>query len=261
MAASLVLDAVAAGMGAFDASWASWVGVGAFLSAFVLGALAVTRTLERTWYDGRALSESAISLTWLYVARGGVFSAIGPESDRVFKARLRSLRDELRALDAVSASNGADITAGMRSLRDAPLEVRRDRYQRERLEDQITYYRRRAADHDRQAKRFGLATWLAQGVGLVGAILRATAVVDVDLLGIGAACAAGFTAWLQTRDHVMLARSYELTAEDLARVRQEGPLRGDEVSWASYVAEAEATMSREHAMWIARRGRVRPSEA
>ncbi len=260
IAASLALDVVAASMGAVDASWASWVGAGAFMSALSLGALAVTRNLERTWYDGRALAESATSLTWLYVARGGLFSAIGPETDGAYKARLRSLRDELRALDVVSASDGADITAGMRSLREAPLERRRDRYLRERLGDQISYYRRRAADHKRQARRFGLATWLAQGVGLVGALLRATAVVDVDLLGIGAACAAGLTAWLQTRDHVMLARAYELTADDLARISQEGPPRGDEVCWASYVADAEAAMSREHAMWIARRGRVRPGE-
>jgi SMODS and SLOG-associating 2TM effector domain 3/SMODS and SLOG-associating 2TM effector domain 1 len=253
----LVLIAVAASMGAVDASWAGWVGASAFLSAFMLGALAVTHNLERTWYDGRALAESAKSLTWLYVARGGPFHATDPDADEAFKTRLRSLRNELRALDFVVASDGVDITPGMRSLRHAPLKVRREHYERQRLGDQIEYYRRRSEDHNRQALRFRVAAWAAQGVGLIGAILKATSVLDVDLLGVGAACAAGFTAWLQTRDHVTLARAYELTAEDLDRVKQDGPPHGDEMSWGRYVADAEAAMSREHVMWTARRGRIR----
>jgi hypothetical protein len=256
-AVSLTLVAGAASMGAVDASWAGWVGAGAFLAAFMLGALAVTRDLERTWYDGRALAESAKSLTWLYVVRGGPFHATEPQTDEAFKARLLSLRSELRGCDFVVANDGAVITEDMRLLRGAPLAVRREHYERERLGDQIDYYRRRSEDHKRQAMRFRLATWSAQGVGLIGAILKATSVLDVDLLGVGAACAAGLTAWLQTRDHVILARAYELTAEDLDRVKQDGPPYGDEVAWGHYVADAEAAMSREHVMWTARRGRVR----
>ncbi len=256
-AVSLALVAGAASMGAVDASWAGWVGAGAFLAAFLLGALVVTRNLERTWYDGRALAESAKSLTWLYVARGGPFHATGPDTDEAFKARLLSLRSELRALDFVVAGDGADITEDMRSLRGAPLAVRREHYERERLDDQIGYYLKRSEDHKRQARRFRVATWSAQGLGLIGAILKATSVLDFDLLGVGAACAAGLTAWLQTRDHVILARAYELTAEDLDRVKQDGPPHGDEVAWGRYVADAESAMSREHVMWTARRGRVR----
>jgi hypothetical protein len=255
-ATSLGLVATAAGMGAVDGSWAGWVGAGAFLGALVLGSLAVTQNLERTWYDGRAVAESAKSLAWLYAVRGGPFGDSGPEPDESYKRRLRSLHGELRALDFVLPNEGVEITPSMRALRDAPLAVRRERYEQHRILDQIAYYRERSSDHARQARRFRIATAAAQALGLTGAILKGLALSSVDLLGVGAACAAALTAWLQTRDHVTLARAYELTAQDLDRVMRDGPPRDKEDAWREYVADAESAMSREHVMWIARRGRV-----
>ncbi len=261
-AVMLGLLAIAAVMGAIEAKWAGWAGAGVFAGAILLGALAVTQNLQRTWYDGRALAESAKSLTWLYVSRGGAFATDDSQADdsyadEIYRARLQALRNELRQLDFTVASDGTEISEAMRALRGLTLDARRDSYERERLQDQIGYYRRRGQDHARQACYFRAATWAAQALGLVGAVLKATSVVDVDLLGIGAACAAALTAWLQTRDHVTLARAYELTAEDLDRVRQDCPLTGDEARWSAYVADAEAAMSREHVMWVARRGRFR----
>jgi hypothetical protein len=258
-ATSLALVAAAASMGAVDQSWAGWVGAGAFLGAFVLGSLAITQNLERTWYDGRAVAESAKSLAWLYAVRGGPFGEDRHEAEESYKRRLRSMREELMALNFALPREGAEITSSMRALRDAPLGRRRERYEQDRILDQIGYYQRRSSDHTRQARRFRVATAIAQALGLVGAILKALALSSVDLLGVGAACAAALIAWLQTRDHVTLARAYELTAQDLDQVRRDGPPRDDEDAWRDYVADAESAMSREHVMWIARRGRVHRS--
>jgi SMODS and SLOG-associating 2TM effector domain 3/SMODS and SLOG-associating 2TM effector domain 1 len=256
-ATSLGLVAVAASMGAVDQTWAGWVGAAAFLGAFVLGSLAITQNLERTWYDGRAVAESAKSLAWLYAVRGGPFGDTGTDAEQSYQRRLRSVREELLALDFALPHSGVEITPSMRALREAPLATRRESYTRYRILDQIGYYKRRSADHIRQARRFRIATAAAQAVGLTGAILKALALTSVDLLGVGAACAAALTAWLQTRDHVTLARAYEITAQDLDQVMRDGPPRDDEDAWRDYVADAESAMSREHVMWIARRGRVR----
>jgi hypothetical protein len=67
-AVALILVLVAAVMGVLSAPWTGWVGAAACLVAILVGGLAVTQNLERTWYDGRALAESATSLTWLYAA-------------------------------------------------------------------------------------------------------------------------------------------------------------------------------------------------
>jgi hypothetical protein len=255
-ATSLALVAIAASMGAVDPSWAGWVGAGAFLGAFVLGSLAITQNRERTWYDGRAVAESAKSLAWLYAVRGGPFGPDVPETEVSYTRRLRSVRDELTALDFRLPFDSPEVTPSMRALREAPLPVRRECYEQQRVRDQIDYYKRRSGEHARYARRFRIATALAQALGFVGALLKALAITNVDLLGVGAACAAALTAWLQTRDHVTLARAYELTAQDLDRVLRDGPPSNDEEAWREYVADAESAMSREHVMWIARRGRV-----
>jgi hypothetical protein len=252
--AGLTLVLLAAAMGAVPEPWAGWVGAAAFFAAIIVGALAVTQNLERTWYDGRALAESTKSLTWLYVAHGGdPAEAESPDDD--FKERLHALRNELERLDFVIPGEGSEVSDRMRDLRAAPLDQRRSIYMRDRVRDQVAYYRRRGDEHRRWAWRFRGATGIAQAFGLTGAVLKAISAVDIDLLGVGAAAAAAFTAWLQTRDHATLARAYELTAEDLDAVIQDVPRNDDEKQWAAFVADAEASMSREHVMWLARRGR------
>ena len=193
-------------------------------------------------------------MTWLFVARGGDLAGPTPP-DSTFKERLRRLQRELERIDFVIPVEGSDISDRMRELRDAPLAIRRELYMRSRVGNQIAYYRRRGEQHRRNAQRFRAATWTLQSLGLAAAVLKATSAVDIDLLGVGAASAAALTAWLQTRDHVTLARAYELTAEDLDAVKEDAPPEGDETGWATFTADAEAAMSREHVMWLARRGR------
>lgn len=252
---ALGLAALAALLGVIEAAEAGWLAAIAFVTAIVVGALAVTRNLERTWYDGRALAESAKSLAWLFSVRGGDLSTEDEEPERHLKMRLRAIRDELSGLDFVIPAGGADVTDQMRVLRAAPLPERRATYLAERVDNQVGYYTRRAGDHERQATRFRGATWAAQAAGVLSGAAKGLSLIDVDLLGIAAALAAGFTAWIQTRDHVTLARAFRLTGEDLERVKEDLPPEGDEAGWAQFVADAEAAMSREHVMWLARRGR------
>jgi hypothetical protein len=256
LATAVVLASITAAaiLGVVNGRWAGWVGAGAFLGALVISGLAVTQNLERTWYDGRALAESSKSLSWLYATRGGEFGT-APRPEKELRDRLAKLRAELADLDFVVEADGKEITDAMLELRNAPLAVRRAAYLEQRVADQACYYRTRGREHQRQARLFRAGTWAAQTAGFVGAVLKGTGIIDVDLLGIGAAAAASITAWLQTRDHVTLARAYRLTAEDLGRVRDDVPADDDEQEWAAYVADAEAAMSREHVMWLARRGR------
>jgi SMODS and SLOG-associating 2TM effector domain 1/SMODS and SLOG-associating 2TM effector domain 3 len=253
--ASLALIVLAASMGAVTATWGGWVGAGAFAVAILIGILAVTQNLERTWYDGRALAESAKSLTWLYIARGGDLADTA-EPDRQFKARLAGLRDELERLDFTVPSSGPEVSERMRALRGEPLVARRELYTRERIGGQAGYYRRRGIEHEVNARRFRAATVVAEILGIVGAILRATSTINFDLLGVGAALAAAITAWLRTRDHATLARAYQLTARDLDAVREDIPTDCSESEWSAFAKDAEAAMSREHVMWLARRGRL-----
>ena len=93
----------------------------------------------------------------------------------------------------------------------------------------------------------------AEGLGLLGGALKATGVVNIDLLGVFSAIAAAIGAWLQLKQHRTLAAAYNVTAREL---RQVATLVDDTMSpddWANFVDQAEDAISREHTMWVASR--------
>jgi len=79
--------------------------------------------------------------------------------------------------------------------------------------------------------------------------------VDVDLLGIAATFAAAVAAWTQSKQFRVLTTSYAVTAHELATIISiRLPLVEKEEDWAGFVREAESAISREHSLWLARRG-------
>lgn len=60
-------------------------------------------------------------------------------------------------------------------------------------------------------------------------------------------------AWLAAGDYVKTARAYELTTLELDQALDIVNTIDEETAWATFVADAEQTMSREHTAWLARR--------
>jgi hypothetical protein len=149
--------------------------------------------------------------------------------------------------------NERQITDWMTSVREQPLSVRRRAYEEGRLLDQVRWYGAKALENDARAKRWSLITIALQAAGVLAATLRVAGVLDVDLMGVAATAAAAATAWLASKDHSGLAEAYSTTAHELALVRDELPEGDDETGWGTFVADAEAAISREHTRWLARR--------
>jgi len=70
---------------------------------------------------------------------------------------------------------------------------------------------------------------------------------------MGAAAAAA-AAWLQTKDHANVAQAYAVAARELWAIEQRLGEPRDEREWADFVESAERAISREHTLWLARRG-------
>jgi hypothetical protein len=145
----------------------------------------------------------------------------------------------------------------MRQLRAAPFERRRAAYQRDRIENQIVWYSTKAAAHDRAARRWTVAAVVASAVGVVVAGLRMFGAVQIDLLGVAAACASAAIAWNQLNQNRTLVSAYRITARELTIIRDRIPSVGER-DWAEFVSDAEEAMSREHTLWLARHGHPRP---
>lgn len=265
MRIQLVALAVAAGFGAYTWRWpgtgtdvAAIVAASAFALAGVLRAAMQRRKLERSWYDGRAAAESAKTMAWRYAVGGKPFP-LGPDTapaaaDAELVRRLRDLPVGLRGLEIIpSTEGGRQITAAMRALRSLPLDARKAVYAEGRIQQQRDWYARKARWNKRWADRWNAFLLAVEAAGAVGAVLKATAGVSLDLLPVAAAVVAGATAYLQTKQHDTLASAYTVAALELASIADLLVGVGGEAEWAGFVDEAENAISREHTMWKARR--------
>jgi hypothetical protein len=79
-------------------------------------------------------------------------------------------------------------------------------------------------------------------------------VTSIDAVGLFATLSAGATAWTQLGRHNELRKSYGLAAYELTFLRIAVQDADDEPVFAGAVLEAESAISREHKMWVAKRG-------
>lgn len=211
----------------------------------------------KAWYQGRAAAESVKTLAWRYAVGGHPFVAGMPQkdADELFIERCREVLKDLHSLD-VGATGESQITDEMRALRASPLDRRKAAYEKGRIEDQRSWYSDKANWNRKRRVAWQMALTGLEVAGLLAAIARVANWIDFNVLGLGAACVAAATAWLQARQHEQLATAYSLTAQELANVK--GLIRhsphDDDDSWAVFVQDAEEAISREHTMWRASRG-------
>lgn len=210
---------------------------------------------QRQWYRGRAAAESVKMLAWKYSVRAQPFTSADAETDdEKFLRHLADILRNLRDLRWHSVPGGeTEITARMRELRAAPLEVRRSAYLRCRIEDQYAWYTSNARRLGSMARRWTAATVLATSIGLVGGFLQAFGVFSFDMLGAASAMSAATTAWIQLKQFQPLASAYALTAHELLLVKTRLSGTTDESGWSRLCSEAEDAISREHTMWLAQR--------
>jgi hypothetical protein len=258
----LAMLVVAAGFGMF--TWrragGDLAGIGAAV-AFVVALLAELYLLQarpdRLWYDGRAVAESAKTLTWRYLVGGdpfGLDQVSEREAERLLLDRFRQITRDLRGAHLVPVSGDGDqLDPGLREVRALPLDRRRELYRRERIDGQQAWYARSARWNERRATQWSLVLTSLEALGLAGGVLKATGVVAVDLLGFGGALVAAGAAWVQAKQHQNLANAYGVASQELSAISGQVDWSASERDWAHFVDQAEEAISREHTLWRASR--------
>jgi hypothetical protein len=257
--AMLVL-AAAFGLFTWRTAGGDVAGIGAAV-AFVVALLAELYLLQarpdRLWYDGRAVAESAKTLTWRYLVGGSPFGrqeVSDREAERLLLERFRQIAGDLRGAHLVPVSDMADqLGPGLRRVRGLPLEERRTLYRRERIGDQQGWYARSARHNERRATQWSLVLAGLEALGLAGGVLKATGVVGIDLLGLAGAVVAAGAAWVNAKQHQTLANAYAVAAHELATISGQVDWADSEPEWAHFVDQAEEAISREHILWRASR--------
>ena len=232
----------------------------AFVAAVALEVALWVGKPERRWYDGRAAAESLKTLTWRYSVRGEPFGSESDDesADDLFLSRTHEV---LRGLRGVSLSAGdqaarLQITPQMKSLRQADFEERATAYDRERVQDQQTWYARKSRRNTRRATVWTALLVLLELCGLALVGLEVGGVLEVEVIAIVAVLGASVVAWVETRQFRQLAEAYFVASRELGSIRAELG-RQDGSSWGAFVDQAEEAISREHTLWRASRGRDR----
>jgi hypothetical protein len=225
-------------------------------AAFFLAALLVEFGLirdhpERRWYEGRAVAESAKTLTWRY-AVGALPYPIDRNAETALKRDVHNLTTDVAPLADALASAKAS-TAWMEHLRSSDLTTRRKVYLEHRIEDQQAWYARKAAYNAQRAKWWSIGLLAAEALGVVLAALKALSYVSIDLASLASALIASGGAWLAVKQYESLAAAYLLASRELNAIKQHLLTVKDEHRWATEAADAEEAISREHTMWRASR--------
>jgi hypothetical protein len=240
-----------------------WRIVPAMVTAVVLIAGVSTRRIHSalrddvSWFNGRAVAETVKSLAWRYMMRLPPFD--DERADAVFLDALADADDELPdpTRTSVEWQNRPQITARMREVRRLDLAHRRDLYCTDRLADQVAWYSARAAFNGRRARIWSRVSVWAQIAGVIAAVgVMLTPNPWVNIIGIFVAIAAATTAWSQLGRHGELAKSYDLAARELTKITELAQDAGSEADLHDAVRNGEAAISREHTLWIAKRGDV-----
>jgi hypothetical protein len=231
----------------------------AVLSAgIVLSLITRTTAFHKEWYGGRAIAESVKTLAWRYMMRAEPYAgeAHSAPADASFIERLRDILQQRRWLGAalVDLDGSADqITDRMRAVRSQPLEARKTTYLRERVEDQQQWYAQKAASNRRTATRWFALLVLCQVCAVAAAVLVVWQ-PRVNLAAIFAAGAAAIVAWMQVKQYEDLAQAYGLTSNELSFLRSRYDAITSDEELSTFVIDVENAISKEHTLWVARRG-------
>lgn len=230
------------------------VGAVAFVCVFVLQVWSSRERLERSWYAGRAVAESVKTLGWRFAVAGNPFprGISDEEASKRFLNRVAEINEDFRDVVISSAGfpDGNDgLSKWMLSLRSKSLAVRKRAYEEFRLQDQISWYRRKANSNRTSSLRWSSFLLSVDVLGVVTAVLKSSNIIHIDALGIVCAVGAAGTAWLQTRQHENLAVSYSVAAREIAQVLGLAKFVESESDWAKFVSDAEESISREHMTW------------
>jgi hypothetical protein len=262
--AELALLIAAAVIGTMQALWpglsAGWERA---LPAVLLVAALMAKLANRLqrfdeqWFDGRAVAETVKSATWRYAMEVRPYETNELQVDFAFA---NALGETLAARAGLAAHlhsrpSGAKqiISERMRHIRALPVDERRRFYLAARVDDQENWYARKSLANAREATIWFWVSLIFEGTALAAAIVAITG-TQIDLVGVLAAISAAATAWTQLGRHDELAKSYGLAAHELMLMRARLEMANGDEAFRQGVEETESAISREHTMWMAKRG-------
>jgi hypothetical protein len=225
-------------------------------SIFMLVVLAISSALrigrfDERWFRCRIFAEHARAAVWFFIT-----SPSREVARKEYFQAIRNLRQELPDLArefTVDDSSEYLITDWMQASQALPVHQKITLYEETRLNNQITWYRAKGQLHLLREKQWFWTIFITEFFALGCSAIQAWLLWHFDLVGGIAALSASFVSWSQTKRFSDLGTSYAVAADDLRRTRKIYDEIEKDVELEQLVKQVEMIISREHAMWRARR--------
>lgn len=233
------------------------LGVIAFIVATVIELSAWKSRPDKSWYDGRAVAESAKTLAWKFAVGALPFPCEMSTADasRALLDRFDAIKAEFPGL-ALEPITAPAISDWMLRQRQSCLADRRESYLSARIHDQKKWYRDKALWNKRRSGQWRAALVILEICGALASLLAA---LNESVLAVSPAVAAvvvAIVAWTETKQHDSNSRAYSAAVNDLVNAEAKLRLAETELLWANEVDDAEEAISREHVVWLATRSRI-----
>ncbi len=216
--------------------------------------------LSTKWFSCRAIAEAVKEATLRYMMRATPYQgAVKSKAiDDQFLEILRKIRDNrLSAAKELGDQSvtGDDISANMRQMRVSSLKKRKVYYDAERVRDQKGWYNKKVKLNEKNKKRWFWISLLVEMFAVILAIVLALKQYSfLTLMGVLTTIAAVIIAWSQVNKFRELAQSYSLVLQNLRRISSTYIHVRTNNAFSDYVDQIEGVVSKEHEMWLARRG-------
>lgn len=212
---------------------------------------------EKVWFDGRAVAESVKTVTWRFMMKVLPFDEDG-KAEELFIKQLKEIREArpqlAKYMDAAQDGIELHITDFMREKRAAALGARRAFYISDRLDEQRTWYTKKAKqDATSSTCWFWTVAGFQIGAVVLAVIQAASKGLGINLVPVLITFAAAFAAWVQLKRFDELAQSYNLAAQELGELRSLSSSQTTIEGFTQLIEQVENSISREHTMWCARR--------
>lgn len=229
------------------------------LASTFLTIVLLTRKFEDFWYQGRALAESCKTLTWRFMTRSELFedSVSLNDAKEKFVNRVQELTTEFPDLNKIMKTellNKPVITEKMINVRNLSLAERKQYYIDQRIEDQKSWYAKKASYNNKKYILWFSIIILSQALSLITiAFLISNPKTNWNLVGFFTTVSAASLSWLQLKRHQELKQAYTTTSKELNMILALSDNINTETEFSKFVLDSENAVSREHTLWLAQR--------
>lgn len=209
------------------------------------------------WENARYLAESILSNAWLFVWKCEPFNDDQNASKKFIDiAENIEKQTDLKQFLSFVPPQKDGISNWMNNFRGTDMEIKKEKYIKYRLDDQIDWYSNKASFNQKRSTLWFIAGLSLMGIGAILTIGVITGFLpNWSFLGFFTTVAVSILSWAQARRNDELKITYGVTAQELIRFTDRMNLISDEDELVELIEDIEKAISREHKLWLTRLAR------